>query len=182
MSPGTGIAGIASFSGVEAWCMIAIVVWVLLVVVVMATDCVVVVVAVVGAVCERLLVVVVAGVRAAIETEGCAASGVLGSTAALLESASPWFSSTGLDSMGNSKGSIEETSDSWLIVAWASTGVWTSSSLLSCSTLAGLIGREVSPWGWLTVVWACGVGSLDGPEELSRAGSGGSGGLGVHPL
>ncbi len=73
--------------------MVAIVVLVLLVVVVVATDCVVVVVAIVKAVCGRLLDVVVAGVWTAVETGGCTASGVLGSTAEPSVSASPWFSS-----------------------------------------------------------------------------------------
>ena len=60
--------------------MIAIVVLVLLVVVVMATDCVAVVIAVTGAVWLRLLVVVAAGVWAA-ETGGCTVSCGTGSTA-----------------------------------------------------------------------------------------------------
>ncbi len=72
-------------------------------------------------------------------------------------------------------------SDPWLMVAWASTGFWTSVSDLPCSASTVLVGCETPPWVWLTVVWACGVGSLDGPEELSRPRSGGLEGLSRSP-
>ncbi len=39
----------------------------------------------------------------------------------------------------------------------------------------------MSPWLWLTAVWAYVIGSLDGPVGLSRPGSGGSGGLSGFP-
>ncbi len=90
-SPGTGIAGSASFSGVEAGCIIATVDCVLLVVVVVATDCVVVVVAV--AVCCGLLVGVVAGVWAASETGVGTVPGTSGSTVEPWSSVLPGVSS-----------------------------------------------------------------------------------------
>ncbi len=165
----------------EAGDIIAIVDCILLVVVVMATDWVVVVVAVVLAICEGLLGVVVAGVWAAVETGGCAVSSVSGSTAEPSGSASPCWPSIDLDSAGSLYGSIEETSDTWLMVPWASTVLGTSSlPVSSCSALSGLTGSEVTPWGWLTE-WACVFGSLDGPEELSRLISGDFGSSGGFP-
>ncbi len=76
----------------------------------------VVVVAVVGAVWLRLLVVVVAGGRAAVETEDYTVSCGMGSTAEPSDSASPWGSSIGLCSTGVDSGSIEEMLDAWLLV------------------------------------------------------------------